>query len=162
MNSFLVGAILWGTYKSGILFRIGGAPLTLIMMALGFLSICVAFLWRLRKMYYLDPVRIIGWVMMVALLTAPLAATVDKFFYTPTRLEEIYQAREKELPTYLGKQGLDTLEIAERLDQLRAEKATLFQVYPWHHYLLRQLILWSVLGFIYAAILGLLARGGGT
>lgn len=162
INSILVGGTLWGTYESGVLLRIGGAPLTLILMALGFLSVCIAFLWRFRKTYYLDPIRIIIWVMAVAMLTVPVAATIEKLFYTPQRLQEIYLAREKQLPVYLRKQGVDSLQITEYLTRLRAEKETFLRVHPWQHYLFRQLIWWGVLGFIYSAILGLLARGGGT
>ncbi|MEN2992087.1 MAG: hypothetical protein ABDH91_00845 [Bacteroidia bacterium] len=159
------------TWKVGWAYEVMAGQFLLLAGAVWLVIVLVAFLARLRRLGYLDPVRIILWVVGVSLLSAPLKALGERLMEPLLRAAyAAYPARRAAaLRTYLqqqiaaGKLALSPQKIEEIIET---------QIRLYHAYRARQQVLGyaiidrakvlGVLGLIYGLILGLLLRGGGT
>ncbi|MCS7189236.1 MAG: hypothetical protein RMJ66_05540 [Bacteroidia bacterium] len=152
-------------WRSGLVYQVMAGQLLLLAGGVWLLSVLFIILIRLRKWGYLDPLRIILWVIGVSLLSAPLKGA-GEWLMGPF-LEDAYAAypekRAAALRDYLRKRQIEP----QRIEEVIAFQNNLFRTYleksknvAW--------VIWSkvkvlgILGVIYALILGLILRGGGS
>ncbi len=156
-------AIDYVTWKGGFVYKMMASQFMFLLGWGWFLLVTVVVLIRLRRLYYLDPVRVIFWVVGVALGSAPLKAAGEIVMAPVLQGEyDAYPARRaKELRPYLRKQ-----EIPEsRIDSLIAFQDNLFRAYrirqrQWHLNTWDKVKIQGLFGFILGVILGLMVRGG--
>jgi hypothetical protein len=157
-------AIDYTSWKGGFVYKVMGGQLMLLLGWGWFLLVAVVVLVRLRRLYYLDPVRVILWVMGVALGSALLKAAGEIAMEPALRAEyEAYPTRRAvELRPYLRKQ-----EVPEsRIDSVIAFQDKLFHEYrirqrKWHLNTWDKVKVTGLFGLILGIILGLMVRGGG-
>lgn len=158
-------AIDYGIWRSGLAYEVMAGQLMLLVGGVWLLIVLGVVLFSLRRWGYLDPLRIILWVLGVSLGSAPLKALGEKLL--EPALREAYEAyparRAAALRAYLKKQQVSP----ERVEEVIKTQTELFTLYRKRSQDLGWLIVSKVkvlglFGVIYALILGLLLRGGGT
>jgi hypothetical protein len=152
--------ILW---KGGFVYEVMGGQFALLLGWVWFLIATVSVLLSLRRWYYLDTLRVIGWVLGVAMTSAPLKAA-GEVAMSPL-LQAEYDAYPQRRAEVLGPH-LRSRDVPEsRIDSLIAYQSELFQAYRarqrvWTLNTWDKLKVMTLLGLILGLILGLLVRGG--
>jgi len=160
LGALVMDYILW---KGGFVYKVMASQFMFLLGWVWFLIVAVIVLMRLRRLYYLDPVRVILWVVGVAVGSAPLKAVGDIVMEPVLQAEyDAYPVRRAaELRPYLRKQ-----EVPEsRIDSLIAFQDKLFHEYrirqrQWHLNTWDKVKVQIVFGLILGVILGLMIRGG--
>lgn len=164
-------AIDYFMWKVGFVYEVMAGQILLLAGGVWFLIVLVLTLLRMQKFGYLDPLRIILWVISVSLISAPLKALGEKIIEPTLRAEyDAYpQKREAALRAYFRSQSesgrIDVpLERQEEVIQKQIELYREYRARQSHlmYVVLDRVKVLGVLGIIYALILGLLLRGGGT
>lgn len=161
------GALIidYGVWRGGFAYEVMAGQLMLLLGGIWLLIVLGVMLFSLRRWGYLDPLRIILWVLGVSLSSAPLKALGERLM--EPLLQEAYDAypaqRAAALRTYLKRQQVPP----ERIEEIVKIQTELFTTYReksrnlgW--LIVSKLKVLGLLGGIYALILGLLLRGGGT
>lgn len=158
-------AIDYGIWRGGFAYEVMAGQLMLLLGGVWLLIVLAVVLFSLRRWGYLDPLRIILWVLGVSVSSAPLKALGERLM--EPLLHEAYEAypdrRAAALRIYLKRQQV----APERIDEIIQTQTELFTLYRERSRNLGWLIasklkVLGLLGGIYALILGLLLRGGGT
>lgn len=166
-GAVLIDYLMW---KVGFVYEIMAGQVILLAGGVWLLIVLVLTLLRMRRYGYLDPLRIIIWIVSVSLLSAPLKAIGEKL--TEPLLKTEYDAyperRAAALRAYFRAQSesgrIDIpLEQQEKVIQQQIE---LYQAYRTRqqnigYAVIDRMKVLGVLGVIYGLILGLLLRGGG-
>jgi hypothetical protein len=160
LGALVMDYILW---KGGFVYKVMGGQFALLLGWVWFLIVVGMVLLRMRREYYLDPLRVIIWVVSVAVGSAPLKAAGEIAMEPLLSAEyDAYPAkRAAELRSYLRKQ-----EIPEsRIDSLIAFQDKLFHEYrlrqrQWPRNTWDKIKVQGLLGLILGLILGLMVRGG--
>lgn len=158
-------AIDYVVWRGGFAYEVMAGQLMLLLGGVWLLIVLAVVLFSLRRWGYLDPIRIILWVLGVSLSSAPLKALGERLM--EPLLHEAYEAypsrRATALRIYLKRQQV----APERIDEIIKTQTELFALYRERSRNLGWLIVsklkvLGLLGGIYALILGLILRGGGT
>ncbi|MCS6895506.1 MAG: hypothetical protein NZZ60_05080 [Bacteroidia bacterium] len=163
-------AIDYLAWKLGFVYEIMAGQL-LLLAGGGWLLIVLLFpLWRMRRFGYLDPIRIILWVLGVSIVSAPVKAIGERLMEPALRSEyEAYpEKRAAALRAYFRAQsesGRVDIPLEQRETIIR-QQIDLYQAYRERqkhlgYAIVDRLKILSILGIIYGLILGLLMRGGG-
>lgn len=162
VGAWLIDFLAW---KWGLVYQVMAGQFLLLAGGAWLLIVLVVVLAKLRREGYLDPLRVIVWVLGVSLLSAPLKAatemTLEKLL--PEAFAQYPQKRAAELRTYLKNQ---------QIEPKRIEDIVQFQIQLYDEYRAKSKnFLWlvgqklkvlGILGGLYGLILGLLLRGGGS
>ncbi|MCX7605923.1 MAG: hypothetical protein N2170_01490 [Bacteroidia bacterium] len=158
-------AVDYIAWKGGFAYQVMAGQFLLLAGGVWLLIVLIVLLLRMRRFGHIDPLRIILWVVGVAVLSAPLKAA-GEWLMEPL-LIEAYEAypdrRAAALKDYLRRQQVEP----QRIEEIVQMQLTLYAEYRQKSRDLLWLIgsrikVLGLLGGIYGFILGLLLRGGGT
>lgn len=166
-----VGAVTidYFMWKVGFVYEVMAGQILLLAGGMWLLIVLVVILLRMRRFGYLDPLRIIMWVLSVSLLSAPLKAIGERIIAPALQAEyDAYpQKRAAALRAYFRAQSESgrvdiPLEQQERVIQQQIDLYHAYQKRQSHlgYVIIDRMKVLGVLGIIYALILGLLLRGG--
>lgn len=161
-GALAIDGVAW---KAGLAYEVLAGQFLLLAGGVWLLLVAAVFLVRMRRWGYVDPLRIILWVVGVAVSSAPLKAIGERMM--EPFLEAAYEAYPEKhgalLRAYLLRQNI----APEKVEELVAQKIRLFEAYRARQRNLAAVVgdrlkLLGILGVVYGLILGLLLRGGGT
>lgn len=163
-------AIDYFVWKVGFVYEIMAGQILLLAGGVWLLIVLVLTLLRMRRFGYLDPLRIIMWVVSVSLLSAPLKAIGEKLM--EPLLKKEYDAYPEKRAAALRKYFLAQSESGrvdippEQQEKVIQQQIELYQAYRTRqqnigYAVIDRMKVLGVLGVIYGLILGLLLRGGG-
>lgn len=161
-GAWLIDFLAW---KWGLVYQVMAGQLLLLAGGAWLLIVLGVVLAKLRREGYLDPVRIIVWVLAVSLVSAPIKAatemTLDKMI--PEAFAQYPEKRATELRLYLRKQQIEP----KRIEEVVQFQTRLYEEYrkkskDFFWLVAQKLKVLGVLGVLYGLILGLLLRGGGS
>ncbi|MCX8112479.1 MAG: hypothetical protein N3E49_04690 [Bacteroidia bacterium] len=161
----------YAVWQSGVVYDVMAGQLLLLVGGIWLLMVLALALLRMRRWGYLDPVRIILWVLGVSLLSAPLKALGERLI--EPLLREAYEAypekRAAALRAYFRAQSESgRVDVpVEQQERLINQQIELYRAYRARQAHLDKVVIdrmkvLGVLGMIYGLILGLLLRGGGS
>ncbi|MEN3039962.1 MAG: hypothetical protein ABDH66_00270 [Bacteroidia bacterium] len=157
-------------WKLGFVYEVMAGQLLLLAGGVWLLIVLILALWRMRSLGYLDPIRIILWVLGVSLASAPLKAVGERLMEPALRAEyEAYpEKRAAAWRAYFQAQSESgRIDIPlEKREELIRQQIELYKVYRERqkhlgYAVIDRMKVLGVLGIIYGLILGLLLRGGG-
>lgn len=159
-GALLIDYFLW---KSGWVYQVMGGQVALLAGWVWFLVVVLVVLLRLRRQYWLDPLRVFLWVLGVSVFSAPIKALGDvaKAKLLCAEYDAYPAKREAHLRPYLRSKAVPEAQI----DSVIKLQNTLFAAYRareenWLFSTGDRLKVLGLLGLILGAIMGLLVRGG--
>lgn len=168
LGAVAIDFILW---KSGFVYQVMAGQLLLMAGGVWLLIVLVVILLQMRRLGYLDPLRIILWVLGVSLLSAPLKAIGEKLIepFLQAEYEAYPEKRAAALRAYFRAQSESgRIDIPPEQRQAVIEMQTrLYAEYRKRqrhlgYAIIDRMKVLGVFGLLYGLILGLLLRGGGT
>ncbi len=160
IGALVIDFLLW---KSGWVYQVMGGQAALLAGWVWFLVVVSVVLIRLRRQYWLDPLRVFIWVLGVSVGSAPVKALGDlaKAHFLQAEYDAYPAKRAVNLRSYLRSREVPEAQI----DSVITLQNTLFVAYRareenWLLSMVDRLKVLGLLGLILGAIMGLLARGG--